>query len=291
LKKVFVLVNPVSGKGKSLKALALLRDLLDANEIQYAVFQTEKNKNGWQTVASHLDKHFSDLIILGGDGTINEAVNGLKYDIPVSIVPCGTGNDYVKCLKIGKHLKEQINTAVFGHPIPVDVGVCNDRKFLNGVGIGFDGQIVFDLVTQKTWIQGVAKYYYHVLKILSSYKAKPFSFLVDGQTNTKPLILLCIAKGTTFGGAFRLVPNSKLDDGKLHVCEIGDLKPLKRFLNIGRLGKGSHFVLKEVKNFTSEKLIVHSQPQLHAHIDGEYFGNPPFAFGVLPKSLKIRAYS
>ncbi len=291
MKKLFVLVNPISGKHKSHKALALLKKSLQTNQISHEIFQTEEDKNGWKTVQSELDASFTDLIILGGDGTINEAINGLKFDIPVGIIPCGSGNDYVKCLDLGANLDEQINSAIFGKPTHVDVGVCNGRKFLNGVGIGFDGQIVFDLVNQKTWIKGAMKYYYHVLKILSSYRAKPFSFQVDGQTHSKNLILLCIAKGTTFGGAFRLVPDAKLDDGKLHICEIGDLKPVKRFLNIGRLGKGSHTVLKEVEVLSAEKIFIKSQPQLHAHIDGEYFGNPPFEINILSKALTIRTKS
>lgn len=287
-KKIFILTNPVSGKKKAPTALAMLKKQLEAKAIEYVTFLTQIEKNGWVTVKENLDSTFTDLIILGGDGTLNESINGLNYDIPVGIIPCGSGNDYVKCLELGKSLEEQIHTSIYGEVKHVDLGVCNDRKFLNGVGIGFDGKIVSDLVTQKTWIQGAAKYYYHVLRILSSYKARIFDFHLDDVPHKKELILLCIAKGTTFGGAFKLVPEAKLDDGKLHICEIGDLKPIKRFLNIGRLGSGSHTSLKEVKIHQKEKILVERQPQLHAHIDGEYFGSPPFEFGVLKGGLKVR---
>ncbi|MFY0600125.1 MAG: YegS/Rv2252/BmrU family lipid kinase [Cyclobacteriaceae bacterium] len=290
-KNIFVLVNLVSGKKKAPKALKLLKESLEDEGLNYEVFFTQKERNGWQTVEQELKESFTDLIILGGDGTLNEAINGLKYDIPVGIIPCGSGNDYVKCLDLGKTLKDQVKTSIYGSIKKVDLGICNDRKFLNGVGIGFDGQIVADLVTQKTWIQGAAKYYYHVLKILSSYKAQPFHFHSDAVENKKSLILLCIAKGTTFGGAFKLVPDAKLDDGKLHICEIGDLKPIKRFLNISRLGNGTHIGLKEVGIHVAEKINIEGHAHLHAHIDGEYFGNPPFEFGVLKKELSIRVKS
>lgn len=288
LRKIFILLNPASGKRKAPKALRLLEETLQSEEINYEVFQTQKEKNGWKTVTENLDETFSDLIILGGDGTINEAINGLACNIPVSIVPCGSGNDYVKCLDLGESLKEQIHTAIHGQPKSVDVGICNGRKFLNGVGVGFDGQIVSDIITEKTWIKGAAKYYYHVLKILSSYKARIFDYETEGKQHQKSLILFCVAKGTTFGGAFRLTPGAELDDGKLHICQIGDLKPLKRFLNVGRLGSGSHTSLEEVSIFRSETLFIKEQPQLHAHIDGEYFGNPPFEFIIQHKALNIR---
>lgn len=288
MKKIFVLTNPTSGKRKALKALATLEEVLAADQVPYESHLTRVDCNGWQTVEQSLDETFTDLIILGGDGTINEAVNGLRRDIPVSIIPCGSGNDYVKCLDLGKTLHEQVETAISGKTKLVDIGICNNRKFLNGVGVGFDGQIVADMVSQKTWLKGAAKYYYHVLKILSSYKAKPFDFTLDQTNHQKDLILLCVAKGTTFGGSFKLTPDAVLDDGKLHICEIGDLKPLRRFLNISRLESGSHVELKEVLIHRAEELVINEQPQLHAHIDGEYFGNPPFRFSVLKGGLTVR---
>ncbi|MEP4532303.1 MAG: diacylglycerol kinase family protein [Cyclobacteriaceae bacterium] len=288
MKKIFVLTNPTSGKRTALKALAILEKVLTTDQVPYESHLTQTDRNGWETVGQELDETFTDLIILGGDGTINEAVNGLNYKIPVGIIPCGTGNDYAKCFNLGKSLQEQIQTAISGRIKPVDIGVCNDRKFLNGVGVGFDGQIVADMISQKTWLQGAAKYYYHVLKILSSYKAKTFDYKLNKERHKKDLILLCVAKGTTFGGSFKLTPNAVLDDGKLHVCEIGDLKPLRRFLNISRLEGGSHTVLKEVQMYQAEELMINEQPQLHAHIDGEYFGNPPFRFSVLTGGLRVR---
>ncbi|MEP4598688.1 MAG: diacylglycerol kinase family protein, partial [Cyclobacteriaceae bacterium] len=191
MKKIFVLTNPTSGKRTALKVLAILEKVLTTDQVPYESHLTQTDRNGWETVEQGLDETFTDLIILGGDGTINEAVNGLNYKIPVGIIPCGTGNDYAKCFDLGKTLQEQIRTAISGRITPVDIGVCNDRKFLNGVGVGFDGQIVADMISQKTWLQGAAKYYYHVLKILSSYKAKTFDYKLNKERHKKDLILLC----------------------------------------------------------------------------------------------------
>lgn len=268
-----------------------MRELVDyfaSKNYPFDIFLTAKSHNGWKITDQNFRESYTDLVVLGGDGTINEAVNGLKYDRPVSIIPCGSGNDFCKNLHLGKTLEEQIQVVDHGIPVKIDLGLCNGRKFVNGVGVGFDGQIVADMEARKTLLRGPSKYYYFVLRILASYKARIFNYQVDDQRYEKPLILLCIGNGTTFGGSFKLIPDSSLIDGKLDICEISKISPLKRFLNIHRLQRGTHGVLKAVKFHQAETIKIEENPSLFAHIDGEFFGNPPFEFKVLPSALTIR---
>lgn len=287
-RKIFVIWNPFSGgKGKSL--LKKLTNVLTKEGVEHNVFDTIESKSATKTVARNLDGSFSDLIIVGGDGTINESINGLDYDIPVSIIPAGTGDDFIKNVTIGKSAEEQINTAINGDIIRIDLGQCNDRKFVNGVGVGFDGQIVEDMITKRIFfLKGHAAYYYHVLRILGSYKERLFNYVLDDVKHNNELILLTIGNGTTFGGGFKLMPEATIDDGFLEVCEIGKVSPLRRFLNVGRLSKGTHGKLKEVNFHRVKECTIERQDQLFAHIDGERMGQPPFHFKVLPAALQLR---
>lgn len=258
-------------------------------EISYSVADTNDTKSATITVAENLDGSFTDLIIIGGDGTINEAINGLKFDIPVSIIPAGTGDDFVKMVNLGKTLNDQIDTAVFGEVKSIDLGICNERKFINGIGIGFDGQIVEDMISKRVpLLKGHAAYYYHVLRILGGYKEKEFGFQLDNQKQEKELILLTIGNGSTFGGGFKLMPEAKLDDGLLEICEIGKLSGLRRFLNIHKLSNGTHGSLEMVNFYRAKRVFVNENPLLFAHIDGERLGNPPFEIRVLPRALNMR---
>lgn len=289
MRKIFIIANPISGKLKSPRILKSLIKVLEEKNIDYQTFETKKQTNAWHIVQKSLDATFTDLIVVGGDGTINEAVNGLIYDIPIGILPAGTGNDYVKALRLGVNINSQIQTAIFGEPCLVDVGICNGRKFLNGVGIGFDGQIVADMLQKRTMIHGPAKYYYHVLKNLAGFQAQNFTYSLDDiKQESRSLILLCISKGTTFGGSFRLAPDAHLTDGKLHLCQIGDMPPPQRFLNVNRLQSGTHIDLKEVKMDVATHVKIDGPASLNAHIDGEYFGHPPFEINVLPGAIRVR---
>jgi diacylglycerol kinase (ATP) len=290
-RKFFVIANPFAGRKKVGKLLSELSDffLAQAHEVTFEVHETTPDAKGDILVEQHLDASFTDLVIVGGDGTIHEAINGLKQNIPVSIIPAGTGNDYVKVLKIGTSLEEQFETVISGAITSVDIGTCNGRKFVNGIGIGFDGQIVADMLHRRTpLLSGHAKYYYHVLHILSGYRSREYRVTVDDKFQHKMMILMTIAKGTTFGGGFKLTPHAQLDDGQLAVCEVATIPGWKRYANLLRLQNGSHDVLKEVQLYKAQNILIEENELLEGHIDGEYLGKPPFDIGIIPGGLKVR---
>jgi len=232
---------------------------------------------------------FSDLIIIGGDGTINYAINHLSsFDLPIGIIPAGSGNDYVKSLNIGNTLEERIRTAVEGQAAEVDLGQCNDRLFINGLGLGFDGEIAKSFEENRTILRGHAAYYYHVVRVLASFRPQPLKFSVDGKEFDDKVLLLTIGKGTTCGGGFKLTPHANIKDGQFAISIIHNLKPFKRFLNIHRLQQGSHDRLEEVEFLKGRHIMVEPQPNLTAHIDGELIGSPPFEVRILPKKLRIK---
>ena len=235
---------------------------------------------------------YSDIILIGGDGTINLAINQLNsLELPIGIIPAGSGNDYVKSMNIGRSLPEQIHTSINGNLKQVDVGQCGDRLFVNGFGLGFDGQIAKSFEENRTILRGHAAYYYHVLKTLSGFKPLPLQFTVDGEAYEEEVLLLTIAKGTTFGGGFKLTPHSNLSDGEFAISLIRDLKPLRRFLNIHRLQRGSHLGLDEVEFLKGKVIVIQHQPKFIAHVDGELIGSPPFKIKILPKKLNIKVSS
>lgn len=288
MRKIFIIWNPASG-GKSSKIVRRLTESLGSDQTNYVVADTSESKNAKTPVAQQLDPSFTDLIIVGGDGTINEAINGLKYDIPVSIIPAGTGDDFAKMVELGKTLNDQLDNAINGQEMSIDLGICNERKFINGIGVGFDGQIVEDMITMRVpLLKGHAAYYYHVLRILGGYKEKAFDFKIGEKAVQKELILLTIGNGTTFGGGFKLMPEAKIDDGLFEVCEIGKLSGFRRFLNIHKLSNGSHGSLNTVNFYRTDRVFVNENPLLFGHIDGERLGNPPFDIRVLPKAIRLR---
>ena len=275
---------------KTKKVLKKLETRLTSHGLVYITFFTPHVVDLDKKIANAISTDITDVVVIGGDGTLNATVQAI-YDkeFVLNILPTGTANDFVKTLNLGKNLNEWIDTVLMGKEKLIDVGICNDRIFINGVGLGFDGQIVHDDLFTYSILTGHAKYYAHVVRILGTYRAKKVQFqLDDGIEREEDLLLMAVHNGTTFGGGFKLNPEAKIDDGILNICTIGPISPLKRFLNVGRLSFGTHGVLDAVNFYQTKYIEINGDRSVHAHIDGEYLGNPPFNIRILNNSLKVR---
>jgi diacylglycerol kinase (ATP) len=290
-RQALIIFNPYSGKSKSKIILKKLIPRLEEAGIDYDLLETKLETEPSLYIQPRIDKSITDVIAIGGDGTLNHILNGVKGDVTLNIIPTGTGNDFVKNIDIGRSSDEQIDTILHGKEIRVDVGICNEQLFLNGVGLGFDGQIVSDMMNKESWLSGHVKYYYYVLRILATFKPVSINLNIDSKELNKNLILLTVANGTTFGGGFRLAPDADISDGLLDICMIGDIPPHKRFLNIHKLSNGTHGKLKEVELSKTKSVTIEENPFIIGHIDGEYLGHPPFRIRPLPGYLKIRVRS
>ncbi len=289
MRKILLVANPKAGNNRGTAIAKKSLQYFQQHGLSCELLETTRDQNAQKVVEKNLTGEHTDLVVIGGDGTVNEAVNGMGTNQAIlSVLSSGTGNDFIKNIDIGRNLTEQLDTVLNGRNIEIDLGLCNDRKFLNGVGVGFDGQIVRDMLHKKTWLTGHAAYYYHVLRILASYQERTFDFTLDGTRTKKDMILMTIGNGTTFGGGFKLTPDAVLDDGFLDVCLIGPLSAARRFLNVPSLSNGTHVKLKEIDVVQMKSLEIEENPLLEAHIDGEYLGKPPFSIRILPKAIKVR---
>ncbi len=291
-RKILLMVNPAAGYGKGAKIVGEVEKFLRTNDLAYESFFTKKGQNAKAIVKKRLDDSFTDLLVIGGDGTLNDAINGIgdKKRVVLNVISTGTGNDFIKSVYVGNNLIQQLDTLLHGVEKRIDLGVCNDRLFHNGVGIGFDGQIVADMKQKKrpSLLWGYGAYLYRVLRILSSYQEKPLSFTLDGKKYNKKVLLLTVANGTTFGGGFMLCPDAKVDDGLLEVCLIEKMQPWNRFLNLSKLGSGEHGKLEEVSFFKASEVVIEEDKKQWMHIDGELFGHPPFEIKILKNALTVR---
>ncbi|MEM9325549.1 MAG: YegS/Rv2252/BmrU family lipid kinase [Bacteroidota bacterium] len=293
MRSFLIVTNPISGAKKGPSLAEKVTSVLGEASIPSRIIFTDPLRSlKDQAVAGALGtRPPTDLMVIGGDGTLNAAINAFGDEWPLSIIPAGTGNDFVKNISVGKSLDQQIQTALHGQVKAIDVGICNGRRFLNGVGVGFDGQVVKEMLQQKTWMKGHLAYYGVVIKILSSYREQALSLHWDETKIEDDLFLLTVGNGTTFGGGFRLTPNAQLDDGLLDVCVIRKIPAWRRFANIHRLSKGTHFDLEEVTEHRTSSLQIKGSNGVAAHIDGEYFGHPPFDISLERQAARVRISS
>lgn len=290
-KKIGIIVNPVSGRKSKKQLVADLKAFIAAQDkvVEYDLWETEKRGHASQLAQHAENEAYTDLIIIGGDGTVNEVINGIVGNqIALSTIPTGTGNDFVKSLPWPTTLEEQFHTALYGNSQLIDLGLCNGQKFANTMGLGFDGQVVDFMEKNGKKFQGHLAYLYTVIKILFSYQEPMADMLIDGQAKKAPIFMAAINNGTTFGGGFLITPEAKVDDGLLDVCLIEKLAVWERLLHLPKVQAGKHHSVKGVSFYQMKAMQVADSQQIVGQIDGEYLGHPPFDISVLPKALRIR---
>ena len=283
MKKYFLLINPAAGrKNNSSKTEKILNHFKDSG-YPFEYFFTSQELNAEALVRQKFTADYTHLIIAGGDGTIHECINGLKtFDIWVGIIPLGTGNDFVKNLDLPENLDYLFSDRV----VNVSIGKYNERYFINGIGAGFDGQIIRNMLNHKGILTGHAAYLSHVIRILGTFRERRVKYSIDGKEFESELLLILAANGTTFGGGFILAPQADVTENCIDVCIIKKIHPLKRFMYLPLLQKGKHGRIRGVEFFKAKSLRINGQ-NLHGQVDGEYAGSPPFHIEITGKKLKI----
>ncbi len=238
-----IIVNPKAGKGKALKTLEKVKACFDNNGIEYELHTTEKPLHATEITRELNEKREKlDLVIIGGDGTFNEVLNGITNfeTVTVGFVPSGTGNDYVRGAKIPTDTDAALKRIIVGKTGYTDFIDMGDKRCLNVAGGGMDTDVLVRYAEMKHF-SGKIKYYIALLHVLLKLDFHKILFSVDGsEPAEKKVFLMSIANGVYIGGGMPISPNSDVNDGYLDVVIVNELKRgkvlglLMKFLNGGK---------------------------------------------------------
>jgi YegS/Rv2252/BmrU family lipid kinase len=273
MKQVLVIANPAASRGGAVKALVKVRKLTrehkDCCEFDFMV--TENPLHATKLARTHA-RDYDLVVAFGGDGTVNEVVQGLAGgNTPLAVIPYGTGNDFARSAGIPLKLDAAIDLLCQGAASPCDLGFVNGRYFVNAVGIGFDGRANYE-AGKIRWLRGPLAILLAIFRTIRYWKAVHMTLTVDDQTISITTYLVDIGNGPYIGGGLKLTPAARIDDGKLSVCHVADIAPLKIILNFGRLKTGTIDVLPEVTQLSGSKIVVESELPMPVHVDGEMLG-------------------
>ena len=160
------------------------------------------------------------ITAFGGDGTVNEVVNGLAgSETPLGVLPIGTGNDLARSCGIPLTPEKAVDALINGTPRKIDLGTFNGRYFSNVVGIGFDGYSSKES-RKITKLRGTLVYIWVVLKTLKKYSSIEMSIELDNDSIQGPTYLISVGNGWSVGGGMQLCPQAIIDDGEFNICHI-----------------------------------------------------------------------
>ncbi len=294
-----VILNPAANRGKMDKCRAVVRSRAEREQAEYV--ETRRQGEA-QELAMIAAKEGRSIIIIGGDGSVHEVVNGILGSgrrVPMSIIGAGSGNDFAwNTLKLPQDPVAAVERAFNGELVEVDAGLVNGRYFANSFSVGIDADIAVAADHMKNFplMSGLRLYYTTTLKqLLFGYHRCPWlSFKLndgDEQTHvmqTKRFVLMAVTNGPTYGAGFRINPNADHTDGLFDVCTI-DYTPLLRALRLLPIVKrGEHGGLPEVTFYRAKSVSIESQDAVNMQTDGETSHSRSYNVENLPGALLVR---
>jgi len=287
--KTAIIVNPVSGGGRALKALPKIVEWTSSNKIEFEMFSTTGPGDGTRLARLCRFSQFERVIVVGGDGTVNEVASALiESDAILGVLPGGTGNDFYKMLGNGKSLKTGLETAFLGQAGQVDIGLVNGRPFFNTAGIGFDAEVA-RRAARSNGSSGRLIYLAAVFQSWRNLHPIELEIELDRVKMSAEIILFCVGNGRSSGGGFYLTPHANISDGLFDVCLIEAMPKIRIFRYLPRTLNGSHVRLPGVKVFRCRKISISSHRDLPVHIDGEPLKGPvkKLDFDMDGRKLKV----
>ena len=295
-----LIVNPVAGAGRTFKKWPHISDLLKSIGLRFEHDITEAPKHAIELARAAVRKGYELVVCVGGDGTINEVVNGLYdsgaiKDVTLGIISTGTGSDYVRTIGIPPYYVDACQRLLNPTKLQVDIGVVEyanngdqvKRLFVNFAGLGFDAEVVRATTQKYKAFGGLPAYLLGLLTTLLCYRNRDITLKLDDQVQEKRVCSVVASNGKYGGGSMLVAPDADPTDGLLDVLTIDDLSKPDLLWSLPRIYKGTHLTHPKVTMTRARKVEVESRQRIFLQADGELLGEAPARFSLLPSALNI----
>lgn len=285
VQKYLIVVNPLTRR-KGQRYLQQLEQQLKLNNLSYDIYLTEANNQLTEQKLSERLHSYTDIISIGGDGTLNMLANVLAYkNIPLGIIPCGTGNDFSR--HIYKKTDDVIATSLKSEAMAIDLGQCKGRYFINVLGVGYDGMVAEKTRNDKKVFFRSFFYLWNALKYLLLYKEQSIQLTADDFKKHEETFMAAFGNGTFFGSGMNITPHADFSDGLLDCCWIGKLSFLKKMYCLVKLYSGKHLHVKNIEYIKGKKFEVKTTGH-PVEADGEFLGYTPVVISSAEKALLLK---
>lgn len=239
------------------------------------------------------------LVIVGGDGSVNEVVNGIvgAADVEIAIIPRGTGWDFVRTFDIPRDLDAAIDIALNGSVREVDAGAVTYRTwsgedahahFANVASAGISGAIAQRANESSKALGGKVSYYWATLAVFFGWQTGEMSVTVDEESRSGRMIDAMICNGRFLGGGMMMCPEAEPDDGLFDIMLIGDVTKRDLAFVLPKTYKGRHLPHPRLELLRGSVVTVDAAEPLPIELDGEQPGTTPARFEIVPRALKLR---
>ena len=292
--RIAVILNPAADRGRAGERRAEIERGLAGHGLAYELFVTRGPGHATELARAALEAGFAAVAAAGGDGTLNEVAQALVGSgVPMGIIPCGSGNDFVKAVGIPGDVAGALDVLARGRAREVDVGAVEadglgTRYFLNCFGAGIDGQIALDYKRMR-FLRGELGYLWAAVFELFRFRGVRARVEADGSRYEGVLALLPLQNGPYAGGGFHMAPGAAPDDGFLDLVLVEDRSVPRRFPLLVRFRDGTYLRLPGTRRIRVREVRVELTRPVPAHLDGEILPKPVSSLRaeVRPGALRV----
>lgn len=300
----FVIVNPVAGSGRGLIDFPQISKLLRNDDIRHDAVFTEHKHHATELTVTAANQGYRRIIVIGGDGTLNEVVNGLfiqkavePREMLLAVIAVGTGNDWVRTFGIPQHYSEAIRAIREERSFLQDVGTVTyteshytqTRYMANVAGLGFDAHVIstFNHLKMKGY-KGGWMYLYSILKSYFRYKSSGARIWVDDKVVFNDLMFsLAIGICKYNGGGVQQLPNALADDGLLDLTIIRPVHWWHIVFRLKKLFNGDIYQIGHVIHAQGRKVRIEAAPSIQLETDGELMGGTPVEVNIRQRAIRV----
>jgi diacylglycerol kinase (ATP) len=287
---IAVVANPTAGRGKAGTLIGKVDAALRALRIAHHIRVTDSPEHMEATAREEAERGASIVAVLGGDGTVSWAANGLLgTDAALAVLPAGTGDDFAAWLGAGT-LEAAVR--LLANPkiraidaVKVTAG-ATQRYFVNVAGAGFDSEVNETANRMHARLGGTATYIAALVKTLSRFSPAHYEISVDGSTFAVDAMLAVVGSGGRYGAGMKVLPTAILNDGLLDVCIVEALSKPAFLRAFPRVFTGSHASHPRVRMLRGAVVAVEANRKIQVYADGERVGPLPAVFEVQPGALR-----
>ncbi|MGW8314970.1 MAG: diacylglycerol/lipid kinase family protein [Bacteroidales bacterium] len=297
------IVNQAAGGGKTGKDWPLISQLLEKHNIPYEAHLTNRRLHASIIARNKIKEGYSKIIVVGGDGTMNEVINGVfaqcrinTTEVMLGMISVGTGNDWARMFNIPHDYEGAILTIKKQRTFLQDAGLVNyvrngkewKRYFINIAGMGFGARVTERSNRMKDrGRSGPLLYFYNIFYSLLRYRAQIAEIVIDGMKIDRSVFSLNVGIGKYNGGGMIQVPHAIADDGLYSITLIRKIGKLNVLANIKRLYNGSITNHSRVETFMGKSVQIAGPSPLKVETDGESLGHGPLRFQIIPRSVRV----
>jgi YegS/Rv2252/BmrU family lipid kinase len=298
------IVNPIAGSGRAHGMVPRIEAWLAERGIQARLLETREAGHAERLAAAATDLGHDRVIAVGGDGTIQEAINGLLASgvgtdggpPELGVIPSGRGNDMARSVNLPIDPMACLPIALGETTQPFDVGTArgedgSQRYFGAAGGVGFDAAVAYTMaVHRRFWMRGEAGYFLGTLNELRRYRNSDLQVTLVGEgvrVVAQRFLFIAFANGPYYGGGMQICPDARTDDGLLDVCLVGDLSRLAALRELPGIYQAKHLKNPKVEIVRARSLRIEGDATTRVHLDGEPFGTAPVDISLVPGALSV----